>query len=185
MAYTQKFKQAMVKKMLSPGGPTAEALSKKSGVSQPTLSRWKRDAGIVVEMSKNKTKERRPKDRTPEEKFQLVLESSGLKDEELGEFLRKNGVHEAQLQQWKSEALDGLSASVSPKPKKRAASPEAKEIRELKNQLRRTERDYKDKLKRKDKEIVRKDKALAETAALIVLKKKAEALWGDGGDDTE
>jgi len=99
--------------------------------------------------------------------------------------LRKNGVHEVQLQQWKSEALEGLSASVSPKPKKRTASPEAKEIRELKNQLRRNERDFKDKLKRKDKEIVRKDKALAETAALIVLKKKAEALWGDGDDDTE
>jgi len=163
----------MVKKMLSPGGPTAEQLSKKSGVSQASLSRWKMDAGIVGVMSKNKTKRGRPDDRTPEEKFQLVLESSGLKDEELGEFLRKNGMHEVQLQRWKTEALVGLKESSPKRPRRRTAA-EAKEIKELKDKLKRTERDLK-----------RKDKALAETTALIILKKKAEALWGDGDVDME
>lgn len=164
-----------------------EALSKRCGVSHSTLSRWKLEAGIVGDMSKKKikTNERRSDDRTPEEKLQLVLESSQLKDNELGEFLRKNGVHEALLQRWKSEALGGLNDSVSLKSKKRSMSPEAKELRELKNKMRRAERDFEDKLKRKEKEILRKDKALAETAALIVLKKKAEILWGVEDDDTE
>jgi transposase len=174
MAYAEKYKRAMVKKMLSPGGPSAEALSKRSGVSQATLSRWKNDAGIVSVMSKMKITVGRPDDRTPEEKLQLVLESSQLRDDELGEFLRRNGVHEVQLQRWKTEALGGLSSGAAPETQNRRSGPEAKEIRELKNKLKRTE-----------KELHRKDKALAEAAALIVLKKKAEALWGDGEDDTE
>lgn len=169
MAYAEKYKRAMVKKMLSPGGPSAEDLSKKSGVSQSTLSRWRMDAGIVSGMSKNKTTEKRPNDRTPEEKFQLVLKSSQLKDDELGEFLRKNGVHEVQLQRWKTEALGGLSNDAAPKAKSRRSGPEAKEIRELKNKLKRTE-----------KELQRKDKALAEAAALIVLKKKPRHFGGAG-----
>ena len=36
---------------------------------------------------------------------------------------------------------------------------------------------------RRLKELRRKEKALAETAALLVLRKKAEAIWGDGEDD--
>jgi transposase len=174
MAYAEKYKRAMVKKMLSPGGPSAEALSKRSGVSQATLSRWKNDAGIVSVMSKMKITAGRPDDRTPEEKLQLVLESSQLRYDELGEFLRRNGVHEVQLQRWKMEALGGLSSGAPPETQNRRSGPEAKEIRELKNKLKRTE-----------KELHRKDKALAEAAALIVLKKKAEALWGDGENDTE
>ena len=159
--------------MLSPGGPSAEALSRRCGVSQTTLSRWKMDAGIVNGMPKSKSTEGRPNDRTPEEKLQLVLEAGQLEDNELGAFLRKNGIHEAQLVQWKAEALGGLGGAVK-KSNRRRLGTEAREIRELKNQL-----------KRKEKEIQRKDKALAETAALIVLKKKAEALWGVGDDDPE
>ena len=65
----------------------------------------------------------------------------------------------AQLQQWRDQMLVGLE----PKAAKRA---ETKRIQEL------------------EKELRRKDKALAETAALLVLKKKAQAIWGDEDDDT-
>jgi transposase-like protein len=123
---------------------------------------------------KIKTTKGRPEDRTPEEKLQLVLDSGKLEDYEFGEFLRKNGVHEAQLQQWKTEALGGLGNVAHSETKKRITSKEAQEIRVLKKQLKNTERELK-----------RKDKALAEAAALVILKKKAEAIWGDGDDDTE
>jgi transposase-like protein len=83
---------------------------------------------------------------------------------ELGEFLRKNGIHGAQLEQWRKEALAGLGAPLRQRSTKN--SPEAKKIREL------------------EREVTRKDKALAETAALLVLKKKAQAIWGDEDDDT-
>jgi hypothetical protein len=34
-----------------------------------------------------------------------------------------------------------------------------------------------------ERELRRKDKALAETAALLTLRKKAQAIWGDGEDE--
>ena len=40
-------------------------------------------------------------------------------------------------------------------------------------------------IKELERELRRKDKALAETAALLVLKKKVQAIWGDEDDDTE
>jgi transposase-like protein len=113
-------------------------------------------------MSTKKKKQKRPGDRTPDEKLAMVLEASRLSDEELGEFLRRNGLHEADLTRWRGEALAGLGNRRQEKPR----SSDAKRIREL------------------EKELRRKDKALAETAALLVLQKKVQAIWGDGDDDT-
>jgi transposase-like protein len=106
-----------------------------------------------------------PKDWTPEEKLKAVLESASLSDEELGAFLRRNGLHETHLQQWRIQMLQGLGKPVSA-PKGKTAPAQAKEIRNL------------------EKELRRKDKALAETAALLVLKKKVQQIWGDEDDDT-
>lgn len=94
----------------------------------------------------------------------MVIKSAGLGDDELGAFLRREGLHEVQLEQWRHDALQGLSTS---RGKSRGPTPEKKRIRELEKQLR------------------RKEKALAETAALLVLKKKAAAIWGDEDDSTE
>lgn len=169
MDYPQSFKEAMVRKMTSPGRPPTVDLAAEMGVHPSTLSRWVREAGRVGDMSKKKIKgtSRRPDDRTPQEKLQLILEASLLTDEELGAFLREKGLHETQLERWQREALSGLT-------QEKATPQQSKEIRELKKEL-----------QKRDKEILRKDKALAEAAALIVLKKKADALWGVGDDDTE
>ena len=78
--------------------------------------------------------------------------------------MRRQGLHEAQLQQWRDQMLAGLEPMTVPRGKK---APEGKRVREL------------------EKELRRKDKALAETAALLVLKKKAQAIWGDEDDDTD
>lgn len=105
---------------------------------------------------------RRPKDWSPEEKLRVVVKASILSDEQLGEFLRREGIHEAQLRQWKAAMLEALQKPVR-RSKKTA---EGKRIRKLEAELR------------------RKEKALAEAAALLVLKKKAQEIWGDEGDDT-
>ena len=107
---------------------------------------------------------KRPQDWSAKEKLAAVLEAAALRDEELGAFLRSKGLHEAQLQQWQEQMLSGLNPAPAQRGKK---APETKRVRELEKDLR------------------RKDKALAETAALLVLKKKAQAIWGDGDDDTE
>ncbi len=174
MDYPQRFKEAMVRRMTSPGRPPTVDLAEEVGVHPSTLSRWVREAGSLGDMSKKKIKGtgRRPDDRTPQEKLQLILEASLLTDEELGAFLREKGLHESQLERWQREAEEGLD-NESPVVKGKR-TPEARRIRELEKEL-----------QKRDKEILRKDKALAEAAALIVLKKKADALWGVEDDDTE
>jgi hypothetical protein len=87
------------------------------------------------------------------------MEASRLRDEELGALLRHEGIHEAVLAEWKATVLEALG------PQKKANA-DSRRVRELEKQLR------------------RKDKALAETAALLVLQKKVQAIWGDGDDDT-
>ena len=161
--YSEKFKSKMIQKMLA--GRSATSLAAETGVSQPTLSRWQRGATLSEVGARPKRKQaakppRRPEDWTPAEKLQAVVDAAGMADDELGEFLRRQGLHEAQLQDWAQAASEALSNGR--KPSRR--SPEARRIRELERELR------------------RKDKALAEAAALLVLRKKLAALW-EGEDD--
>jgi transposase-like protein len=169
MVYSEKFKSRMVAKMVGPHGVSASTLAGDVGINQPTLSRWLREARTVPDMAKKsrRTKEKarpkRPQDWSPEEKLRVVVESRGLTDEELGAFLRKEGLHQAQVEEWSATAHSSLLARKGAKK----ASAESKRIRELERELR------------------RKEKALAEAAALLILKKKAQEIWGDEEDDTE
>lgn len=162
MEYPEAFKAKMVQKLTAPGAPSATALSEEVGVPQPTLSKWVREAGRVAGMGKSKrTGRRRPQDWTAEEKLEAVIEAASLSEEELGVFLRRRGLHRTHLRQWRQQLVAGVKA-----PRSKKASAEARRIRELERELR------------------RKDKALAETAALLVLKKKVQAIWGDEDDAT-
>ena len=177
LKYSHQFKSAMIHRLSGNNALSANRLSQEVGISQTTLSRWLRSAGVVQpgnfqdsrnaflkEGSIEKTMTpKRPKDWTPEGKLQAVLEASQLPEEDLGAYLRKKGLHESNLKQWRQEILGALQNKVSGK-KSSGKSAEAKRIRQL------------------ERELVRKDKALAETAALLVLKKKAQAIWGDEDD---
>jgi hypothetical protein len=165
----------MVQRMLVPGGPSANKLSAEVGVGQPTLSRWLREATTLEAVTKKRrtrptnrtqpatTAPSRPEDRSGAEKLRLLLEASSLSDAQLGEFLRRHGLHEADLTAWREAAMTGLTGRASVPSR----TSEAKRVRDL------------------EKELRRKDKALAETAALLVLQKKVQAIWGDGDDDTK
>jgi hypothetical protein len=91
------------------------------------------------------------------------MEASKLGAQELGEFLRREGLHEETLEEWRGAALEALQPTAAP----RARGGDRKRIKQL------------------EREIARKDRALAETAALLVLQKKVQAIWGDGDDDTD
>ena len=104
-------------------------------------------------------KPKRPQDWTAEEKFMAIMETAAMNEEELGSYCRRNGVTSEQLSLWKETCL----ASIRKGPK---VDPERK-ILEKENKF----------LKR---DLRRKEKALAETAALLVLKKKAAEIWGEG-----
>ncbi len=150
---------------------SANALAQEVGIHQPTLSRWLREAGTVGDVSKKKPKAkrsqpegRRPSEWSAEEKVRVVIASGALADVELGEFLRREGLHEEDLARFRDEvrsaAVAGLTTSKKPR------SDEQKRIKDL------------------ERELKRKEAALAETAALLVLRKKAGALWGGEGEDT-
>jgi hypothetical protein len=102
----------------------------------------------------------RARARTGAEKLAIVARAEGLEGEDLGEFLRREGVHLAELEQWRELAKQALQGDVK-------RLPPSKELRRLKAEL------------------ARKEKALAEAAVLLVLKKKAEALLGGEDDDTD
>jgi transposase-like protein len=116
-------------------------------------------------MSKKKPGRRRG--RTAEEKLQVVLEAAALSQEELGAFLRREGLHEAQLEEWRTKALEAATGALKGLHARHAEqSPESRKIREL------------------ERELLRKDRALAEVTALLALKKKLAEIWGDEDDDT-
>lgn len=156
--YSEAFKAKMVRKMLPPGAVSAYALEDEVGIPRPTLSRWLREARTVGVMDKPAKKW------TFLEKLRVVVEASEVSDADLGEFLRREGMHEAQLNEWRAAAADAFADGRAKKKQKR--SPEAKKIKEL------------------EREVRRKDKALAEVSALLILKKKVDALWGGEDDDT-
>jgi transposase len=166
LKYADGFKEEMIRKMSEPGAQSATSLSAEVDVPQSTLSRWLREAPRVKKMGKKKQKDRRPQDWSPEEKLEAVMEASGLSDEELGAFLRSKGLHEAQLDAWRKKASEGAQEALSKRSKSKQATAEKKRLRELERELR------------------RKDKALAEATALLVLKKKLAALMEDEDEGT-
>ena len=170
MVYSDGFKARMVQRMAGSEGVSAYALGLDVGVSQTTLSRWLRQAhslGGMNDKPKNGNKTPRPPHKwTAEERFQVVLESASIPDDQLGAFLRLKGLHSSQLDQWKEAVKEAALKALTGTKKKPKSSPEAKRIRELEKDLR------------------RKDKALAETAALLALKKKIAEIWGDEDENT-
>ena len=152
----------MVTKLLSPGGPSFTVLSEETGVHHTSLRQWVKAYGNGRSMTK---KSKAPSKFTPEEKLQIIIETSSLKEQALGDYLRKNGLHSALLEVWKQEAFAGMKSSPG-RPKKDS------EVVELKH-----------KEKRLEKELHRKDRALAEMAARIILLKKSRLIWGDAEEE--
>lgn len=158
----------MVQRLTGPDRISASKLAQELGLSQPTLSGWLREAANNEKREKKlgenpKTHAGRPNDLPAAEKLRLVMEAAGLPDSELGGFLRRHGLHESQIEEWRQAALAALQTPKKNRPRK---SPEAKRVVEL------------------ERELYRKDKALAEITALLALKKKLAFLLGDEDDDT-
>ena len=112
MKYSEAFKTKMVQKML--GGRSANSLAQDTGMNQPTLSKWLRDASTLQAVKRRKqqgqkteTEGRRPDEWSAEEKLAAVMEAKSLSDSELGEFLRRRGLHEEQLRQWRQAVEAG------------------------------------------------------------------------------
>ncbi len=158
----------MVQRLSPPNAITAMSLSKEVGVSQSQLSRWLRTAHTVVRMTKDRPSDRVVQTsgnaRSAAEKIRIVMAAAALGPAELGALLRREGVHEADIEQWR-EAMTSALDGATTKPSSRGA--DSKRIKELERELR------------------RKDKALAETAALLVLQKKFHTYLEERDKDTD
>jgi hypothetical protein len=151
----------MLRRLIGPDAVSANALAREVGVGQTMLSRWLRESRSVEPMSSSKKKNRW----TGAEKLRVLLEARGLSETALGALLRREGLHESDLTAWQAAAEAALSPS-----RRAAASPESQRDQRRIHAL--------------ERELRRKDAALAETAALLVLKKKVQEIWGDEDDVT-
>lgn len=103
---------------------------------------------------------------TSEDKFAVVLETAALNASELAEYCRRKGMFAEQIATWRAACMsDNASAPQQARGKQTQAKEDRKRIRQL------------------EKELQRKEKALAEAAALLILRKKAQAIWGDKEED--
>jgi len=161
----------MVRRLIGPNAVDPTTLGNETGISRTTLSRWLKGAASIRFVTTKTDVEgsdvviapgaKRPQDWTAMERARLVLDAAGLTEQEVGELLRTRGVHREQLDEWRGSLEEAFS-----QPRGRSSG-EAKRIREL------------------EREVAYKDKALAETAALLVLQKKLQLLFpADEDDDT-
>ena len=154
---SEEFRRAAVEKFHSRGSRSVEEVARVLGVSSWSLYRWTKRYGNKGGMRNS----RRPADRNVQEKLKAVIEFERLEGEWQGEYLRRQGLHSDHIAAWKKSMEAGLDSGGGA------------------NQATRTERAQdKRRIKELEKELRRKDRALAETTALLVLKKKADLIWG-------
>lgn len=163
MGHAVEFREKVIEAALL-GDQRQWQLAEKYGVGLSTLQKWLKEYRAGEHKPMERKKEKRPQDWTAQERLDALLETAGLSEQDLGSWCRRHGLHTHHLEKWKQEAVTGRMGKQDA-----ATQAEIKRLREENKQL--------------QKELRRKDKALAEAAALLVLKKKADAIWGDGEDD--
>lgn len=158
-SYSREFKEAIVAKLVNRGNQTIEEVCEREGVGKSTAANWLQSRANVATMAKHKTS----KKWTPEQKLKAITETHAMSEEELGLYLRREGLHSQQIQEWREEMIKSLA-------------PAAKKPRSKKD-------DRDEKIKSLEREIRRKDKALAEASALLILQKKVDLIWGSKNED--
>lgn len=155
--YSEEFKQAAVQKLLNRGSRPVKQIVDDLGIASPTLYEWKAKFGSVAGMKKSA---KRPQDRSSTDKLKAITTFDSLGEQERGEFLRREGLRSEHIEEWRKQISKSLDGEKMTKQERTERAQDRKRIKEL------------------EKELRRKDKVLAETTALLVLKKKADSIWG-------
>ncbi|CUH40875.1 Transposase [Jannaschia seosinensis] len=162
MAYSPERKAAVIGKMLPPNNMPLGRLAKEEGISVATLAKWRAEARAKGQFLPEANAG--PESWTSADKLAAVIETASLNAVELGEHCRRRGIYPDQLTVWRE-------ACARANDWERAAS----------RQIARETRDANKRVQQLERELARKEKALAEAAALTILRKKAEAIWGPEG----
>lgn len=164
MNYSPELKEAMLCRMLPPNNESITKISREEGISEQTLRNWRdkaRKDGVAAP-----GKDAKPDDWSTQDKFLIVVETASLNETELAEYARKKGLYVEQIKAWKDACMNANGGI-------------AKEAARLNRELKDSQKER----KKLEKELQRKEKALAEAAALLIMSKKAAAIWGDPEDE--
>ena len=157
-------KEAILKKLLPPYSMSVSQVAKEEGISTATLYHWRqqlRRSGAAVPNSHTSSEQW-----SAQTKLAIVAETYSMTESELSQYCREKGLYPEQVQTWQNEFVQGvMSNKESEAQAKKQAKADKLEIKELKKDLR------------------LKEKALAETAALLVLRKKLRAFYGEEPED--
>ena len=164
MGYPAKRKAAILQKMLPPNNKPIAQLAKEEGIAQGTLYSWRAAARAKGQLMPDG--DLSPKGWSPADKFAAVLKTAALNESERSVYCRQRSLYPNQIKQW------------------RMACEQANDWDRAQNKrLQDNTRNADKKIKELQKDLIRKEKALAETAALLVLRKKAQAIWGESEDE--
>ena len=159
MAYSTELKQSIVSKMVPPNIQSIRRIQQETGIPEGTLKKWQREIrgkGFAAPASKQKSEQWSTRD-----KYLIVIETATLSEIELAGYCRKKGLYVEQIKSWQDNCMQANGGVAQ----------------ELALSQRR-EKDKDKALKQVRKELQRKESALAEAAALLILRKKVEAIWG-------
>jgi transposase-like protein len=164
VGYPKERKAAVLKKMLPPINKTIPQIAKEEGISEATLYNWRKAARAEGRLMPDG--DTTAAGWNASDKFAAVLETAAMNEAELSVYCRERGLYPEQIAQW------------------RAACEQANDWdRSQTQQMKAARRDDEKRIKELERDLRRKEKALAETAALLVLRKKAQAIWGEPEDE--
>ena len=170
--YTESIKASVLSKALAPNAPGVIELAKEFNIPKATIYTW-----MINMKNKNNTEKRvqqRPKDQSPASKLQAVMDTLGKTEAEQSAYCRTQGIYSNHIELWKQQMLKSLGTAASTTDK--GSNAKEKENKAAAQRIQ-------DEIKKLKSDLNRKDKALAELTALLVIKKKADLLWGESEDD--
>ena len=165
--YSEAVKADVRRRMSPPNRQSVVEIARELGIHAITLYKWRkawRLQGEVVPAS-----EKEAESWSAADKFTVVLETAGLNATELGGYCRERGLYPEQVDRWRKAAQDANAQPL-------LTMADQKDLQKRHQEAQRE-------IKRLQQELRRKDKALAEAAALLIASKKIQAYWGEGGED--
>ena len=163
MNYSNELKESILRRLLPPNSESISKVAREEGISEQTLRNWRDKARKEGRPAPGK--ESTTEEWSPQDKFLVVVETTGFNESELAEYARQKGLYVEQIKSWRDACMNANGGV-------------AKEAARLNRELKESEKER----RKLEKEVQRKDKALAEAAALLVLSKKANAIWGEPED---
>ena len=151
--YSESFKGRAVARLLPPESAAVDVVAREVGVGAGTLERWRDDVQSMPA---------RGRAWTAASRLEAVIVTATLDEASKSAWCREHGIYPAELDKWRASATTALA-----EPEEARASPQA------------TRQDRK-RIKELERELLRKDRALAETAALLVLSKKVAVIFNKG-----